>query len=74
MQDIFRMVKLQLLKLDLNDLGKIFVYYHVHSSFPFIPVKNSRSQMVEFTFYSEKKVKFSNFEKRENFTFYGNKV
>ena len=44
MQDIFRMVKLQLLKLDLNDLGKIFVYYHVHSSFPFIPVKNGRSE------------------------------
>ena len=45
MQDIFRMVKLQLLKLDLNDLGKIVVYYHVDSSFPFIMVKNGHVQV-----------------------------
>ena len=39
MQDIFRMVTLQLLKLDLNGRERIFVYYHVHSSFPFFQIK-----------------------------------
>ena len=39
MQDIFHMVRLQLLKLDLNDRERIAVYYHVHSSFPFYQVK-----------------------------------
>ena len=41
MQDIFRMVTLQLLKLDLNGRERIFVYYHVHSSFPFFQIKIS---------------------------------
>ena len=40
MQDIFHMVRLQLLRLDLNDREKIFVYYHVHSSFPFFRSKS----------------------------------
>ena len=39
MQDIFHMVRLQLLKLDLNDRERTFVYYHVHSSFPFFLIK-----------------------------------
>ena len=39
MQDIFHMVRLQLLKLDLNDRERIAVYYHVHSSFPFFLIK-----------------------------------
>ena len=49
MQDIFRMVTLQLLKLDLNGRERIFVYYHVHSSFPFFRSKFQQDLMVSVT-------------------------